>query len=58
MTGIVDTPANIQGSGEKEPQLGDDAVCGLNKADVTCDTNQPINDSRVDNLEQEDNQLD
>jgi len=49
MNGIVDTPANIQVSGGQEPQSRDDAVCGLNKADMTCDTNKPINDSRVDN---------
>ena len=58
MTGIVDTPANIQGSGGQQPQSGDDAVCALSKAVITCDTNQSINDSRVDNIEQEDNQLD
>ena len=33
-------------------------MCGLNKADITYDANQPINDSRVDNIELEDNQLD
>jgi len=54
MTGIVDTPANIQVSGGQEPQSGDDAVC----ADKACDTNQPINDSRVDKTEQECDQLD
>jgi len=53
MTGTVDTPANIQVSGGQEPQSGDDAMCGLNKADKACDTNQPINDSRVDKTEQE-----
>jgi len=57
MSGIVDTPANIQGSGGQEPQSGDGAVCGLNKAEITYDTNQPINNARVDNIEQEDNQL-
>jgi len=41
MSGIVDTSANIQVSGGQEPQSGDDAVCGLNKADKACDTNQP-----------------
>jgi len=51
MTGIVDTSANIQVSGGQEPQ-SDDAVCGFNKADITCDTNQPINDSRIDNAEE------
>jgi len=51
MTGIVDTPANIQVSGGQEPRSGDDAVCGLNKADKACVTNQPINDSRVDKIE-------
>jgi len=30
----------------------------LNKADITCNPNQPINDSRVDNTDQEDDQLD
>ena len=30
----------------------------LNKADITCNPNQPINDSRVDNTEQADDQLD
>jgi len=54
----VDTPANIQVSGGQEPQSGDDAVCGLNKADKVCDTNQPINNSRVDKTEQECDQLD
>jgi len=44
MTGIVDKPANIQVSGEQEPQSRDDAVCGLNEADIACDTNKPIND--------------
>jgi len=58
MSGIVDTPANIQVSGGQEPQSGDDAVCGLNKADKAFDTNQPINDSRVDKTEQECDQLD
>jgi len=58
MTGIVDTPANIQVSGGQERQSGDDAVCDLNKADKTCDTNQPINNSRVDKTEQECDQLD
>ena len=57
-TSIVDTPANIQVSGGQEPQSGDDAVCGLNKADKAFDTNQPINDSRVDKTEQECDQLD
>ena len=33
-------------------------MCGLNKADKACDTNQPINDSRVDKTEQECDQLD
>ena len=41
MSGIVDTSANIQVSGGQKPQSGDDAVCGLNKADKACDTNQP-----------------
>jgi len=58
MTGIVDTPANFQVSGGQEPRSGDDAVCGLNKDDKACDTNQPINDSRVDKTEQECDQLD
>jgi len=58
MSGIVDTPANIQVSGGQEPQSGDDAVCGLNKADKASDTNLPINDSRVDKTEQECGQLD
>jgi len=58
ITGIVDTPANIQVSGGQEPQSGDDAACDLNKADKACDTNQPINDSRVDKTEQECDQLD
>ena len=58
MTGIVDTPANIQVSGGQEPQTGNNAVCGLNKADKACDTNKPINDSRVDKTEQECDQLD
>jgi len=40
MTGTVDTTANIQVSGGQEPHLGDDAECGLNKNDITCDTNQ------------------
>ena len=57
MTGIVDTLANIQVSGGQEPQSGDNAVCGLNKADKTCDTNQSINDSREDKTEQECDQL-
>jgi len=57
MSGIVDTPANIQVSGGQEPQSGDDAVCGMNKADKACDTNQPINDSRVDKTKQECDQL-
>ena len=52
MSGIVDTPVNIHVSGGQEPQSGDDAVCGLNKADRACVTNQPINDSKVDNTEQ------
>jgi len=56
--GIVDTPANIQVSGGQEPQSGDDAVCGLNKTDKASDTNQPINDSRINKTEQECNQLD
>ena len=30
----------------------------MNKADKACDTNQPINDSRVDKTEQECDQLD
>ena len=58
MSGIVDTPANIQVSGGQQPQSGDDAMCGLNKADKGCDTNQHINNSRVDKTEQEYNQLD
>jgi len=58
MSGIVDTPANIQVSGGQEPQSGDDAVCGLNNANKACDTNQPINDSRLDKTEQEYDQLD
>ena len=33
-------------------------MCGLNKVDKACDTNQPINDSRVDKTEQECHQLD
>ena len=40
MSGIVDTPVNIQVSGGQEPQSGDDAESGLNKADrasvLTC----------------------
>jgi len=40
-----------------EPQSGDDAVCGLNKADKACGTNLPISDSRVDKTEQECDQL-
>ena len=56
MTGIVDTPVNIQVSGGQEPQSGD-AVRGLNKADKACGTNLPINDSRVDKTEQECDQL-
>ena len=58
MTGIVDTPANIQVLGGQEPQSGDDAVCALNKADKACNTNLPINDSRVDKTAQEYDQLD
>jgi len=58
MTGIVDTAANIQVSSGQEPQSGDDAVCRLNKADIACDTNQPINASRVDKTEQEFDQRD
>jgi len=56
MSGIVDTPVNMQVSGQ-EPQSGDDAVCGLNKADKAYGTNLPINDSRVDKTEQECDQL-
>jgi len=58
MSGIVDTPANMQVSGGQEPQSGDDAVCALNKADKACNTNLPINDSRVDKTAQEYDQLD
>ena len=58
MTGIVDTPANIQVSGGQESQSGDDAVCGFKKTDISCDTKQPVNDSMVDNAEQEDDQFD
>ena len=58
MSGIVETPVNIQVSGGQEPQSGDDAVCGLNKADKAYDTNLPINDSRIDKTEQECDQLD
>jgi len=58
MTGIVDTAANIQVSSGQEPQSGDDAVCRLNKADIACDTNQPINASRVDKTKQEFDQRD
>ena len=57
MTGIVDTPANIQVSGGPEPQSGE-AVCGLKKSVKASDTNQPINDSRVDKNEQDCDQLD
>ena len=32
-------------------------MCGLNKADKACDTNLPINDSRLDKTEQECDQL-
>ena len=32
-------------------------MCGLNKADKACDTNLPINDSRVDKTEQKCDQL-
>ena len=45
-------------SGGQEPQSGDDAVCGLIKADISCETHQPITDSRVDKTEQEYDQLD
>jgi len=46
ITGVVDTPANIQLSGGQEPQSGDDAVGRLNKADIACYTNQPWAKSR------------
>jgi len=35
----------FQDSGGQESQSGDDAVCGFKKADISCDTKQPINDS-------------
>jgi len=58
MTGIVDTPANIQISGGQKFQ-SEDAVCGIKKADITCDIKQsPINEPMVDNAEQEDDQFD
>jgi len=58
MTGIADTTASIQVSSGQEPQSGDDAVCGLNKVDIACDTNQPIKDSGEDQTEEEYDQLD
>jgi len=58
MSAIVGTSANIQVSGGQEPQSGDDAMRGLNKADKACDTNLPINDPRVDKTEQKCDQLD
>ena len=36
MSGIVDTPVNIQVSGGQEPQSGDDDVCGLNQEMMMC----------------------
>jgi len=43
---------------KKSLNSGDDAVCGLNKADKACASSQPIKDSRVDKTEQECDQLD
>ena len=42
ISGIVDTPANIQVSGGQESQSGDDAVCGLNKAEKHVTLTSPL----------------
>ena len=58
MAGIGDTPANIEVSNGQEPQSRDMAVCAFKKADISCDTKQPMNDPIGDNTEQQHDQFD
>jgi len=57
MTDTADTLANTQASGRQKSKSGEDAVCGFQNADLSCATEHAINDSMLDNVEQEDDQF-